>query len=163
MGLPGFFHRDPLLRWQVDLYGFFPLLGVDIILVLHHGTQLWLNRSMVKKLKKKKDDEEKSQQKNHFAMAGIWIHILSLPSWALYPLDPSALLHCCIANMNSVVSMFQALPSLFFWALLQLVVQGRIRPHRAVHRLHCHLRPHVLAPGEMETKTMPALNKWARL
>ena len=46
--------------------------------------------------------------------------------------------------------LFQTLPSLLLRALLQLLVQGGVRPHRAVHRLHSHLRPHVLASGEKD-------------
>ena len=67
MVLLGLFHRDLLLQQQVDLYSFFPWLGVDTTVMLHpkerlDGTHHRLNRTKVKKVKKK-EEEEKSQQK----------------------------------------------------------------------------------------------------
>ena len=50
------FHRNLLSQWKVDLYIFFPWLGVDPIVVLHlkegqQGTHHWLNRTKKKKKK----------------------------------------------------------------------------------------------------------------
>ena len=60
MALSGFFLRDLLSPWQVDLYGFLPCLRVDPKVVLH-----------LKEGKKKKDEEEKANRKTTLPWPGL--------------------------------------------------------------------------------------------